>query len=282
MFLLKWLILLVKPFELYFPRIAALYRGVRDQLDGMEDPRLTPWGFKLAGNAAMVHGAFEPTETELVRKLLNEVDMLVNVGANVGYYCCHALSMGKPVIAFEPMARNLHYLCKNIKANGWNGAEIFPIALSNNVDILEIYGGNTGASLVKGWAGISENHKTLAPCSTMDIVLGDRLMGKRALILIDIEGAEKWMLEGANLMLANDPKPIWLVEIVTKENQPHGVEINPNFTSTFQLFFQNGYDAFSADQGMRPITMEEVCLLAKGQLKADSYNFLFSESRKAQ
>lgn len=280
MFLLKWLVSLVKPLVSRFPRIAAMYRGIRDQLDGMEEPTLTPWGFKLAGNAAMAQGTFEPTETELVRKLLKDVDILVNVGANVGYYCCHALSMGKSVIAFEPMPRNLRFLCKNLKANGWSGVEIFPIALSNNIGILEIYGGDTGASLVKGWAGIPESYKTTVPCSTMDTVLNTRLAGKRVLVLVDIEGAEKWMLEGASKILGSNPKPIWLVEIATNENQPLGVEINPNFLSTFQLFFQNGYEAFSANSEMRPIMAEDVHLFSKGVLKADTYNFLFCESKK--
>ena len=239
MFLLKWIIRLLKPLEGYFPRLASIYRTLRDQLDGMKEPQPTPWGFKLAGNTAMAQGIFEPIETELVRKLLNEVDILVNVGANVGYYCCHALSMGKTVIAFEPMEGNLRYLCKNIKANGWSGAEIFPIALSNSVGILEIYGANTGASLVKGWAGIPESYKTLVPCSTMDLLLNTRLQGKKAIILIDIEGAERWMLEGASKMLTNDPAPIWVIEITSKELQPHGIGMNPNFKTTFEMFFKH-------------------------------------------
>lgn len=280
MFLLRRLVSLAKPLVSRFPRLAAMYRGMRDQMDSMEAPKPTPWGFRLAGNEAMARGDFEPIETELVRRLLREVDILVNVGANVGYYCCHALSMGKSVIAFEPMPRNLHYLCRNIDANGWSGAEIFPVALSNNVGVLKIYGSDTGASLVKGWAGIPESYKTIVPCSTMDTVLDTRLAGKRALVLVDIEGAELWMLEGASKMLGNDPKPIWLVEIATNQNQPLGVEINPNFERTFQMFFQNGYEAFSADPEMRPITQEDVHSLAKGELKASTYNFLFRESNK--
>ena len=77
----------------------------------------------------MAAGTLEPEETALVRKLLQEVDVLVNVGANVGYYCCHALSLGKPVIAVEPIAGNLHYLLANIRNNGWTAyAEVFPMA----------------------------------------------------------------------------------------------------------------------------------------------------------
>jgi len=243
----------------------------------MEEPSLTPWGFKLAGNAAMAQGTFEPTVTELVRNILKDVDILVNVGANVGYYCCHALSMGKSVIAFEPIERNLRYLCKNIKTNGWSDAEVYPIALSNSVGVLEMYGSNTGASFVKGWAGIPESYVTLVPSSTMDLVLGTRLRGKRTLILIDVEGVEKWMMEGATIMLANDPKPIWVVEIMSTDHQPRGIEMNPNLKSTFQLFFKNGYQSFTFDRDMCPVTMEHVELVLSGRQRFATHNFMFSE-----
>lgn len=279
MFLSKWLVSSVRPVIDRFPRAAALYRSVRDQLDGMQEAIQTPWNFKLAGNATMAQGKFEPEETELVRKLLLDIDLFINVGANVGYYCCHALSLGKQVIAFEPIERNLRYICKNVIANDWDGVEIYPVALSDHIGVLEIYGGNTGASVVKGWAGIPENYVTLAPCSTMNTILNNRLAGKRALIVADIEGAEKWMLDGASIILANDPKPIWLVEIVTKEHQPIGVEINPNFISIFQLFFQHGYSAFTADKEMRQITNEDVKLISQGLLEVNTHNYLFCESK---
>jgi len=268
---------IIKPIVEHFPKIARIYRSLRDQLDIMEEPKLTPWGFKLAGNLAMTEGIFEPLETELVRKILKDVDVLVNVGANVGYYCCHALSMGKSVIAFEPIERNLQLLCKNIKANGWENAEIFPVALSNKIEILEIYGGKTGASLVKGWAGILESYKVLVPSLTMDVVLHNRLQGIKSLILVDIEGAEKLMLEGATKILTNDPPPIWVVEITSKELQPLGVKINPNFKITFDIFFQHGYQAFDLEQSMSPMTKELVEKIFTGKVNFNSNNFLFSK-----
>jgi FkbM family methyltransferase len=274
----KKLIPFAKPLVERFPLIATMVRAVRDQMDSREALMPTRWGFKLAGNISMAQGIFEPTETQLVRNILKDVDVLINVGANVGYYCCHALSMGKQVIAFEPIERNLRYLYKNIKANSWSGAEIYPIALSNTVDVLEIWGGGTGASVVKGWAHIPESYVTLVPSSTMDVVLGTRLQGKRALILVDIEGGEKCMLEGATIMLANEPKPIWMVEILTQEHQPCGVDINPHFKSTFRLLCENGYQAFTIDRDIRPITMEEIDLVSKGNQKFETHNFLFRES----
>jgi hypothetical protein len=75
----------------------------------------------------------------------------------------------------------------------------------------------------------------------LDRVLGDTLRGNKALILVDIEGAEFMMLQGANQTLINEPRPIWLMEIASTEHQPAGVATNPYFAKTFELFFAQGY-----------------------------------------
>ena len=258
------------------PNLPIFYHEARDYFISMKEPVITPWGFKLAGNESMSNGTFEPLETDLVRNILGDIDILVNVGANIGYYCCHALSMGKKVIAFEPIHRNVRYLCKNIKSNGWSDAEIFPLALSDSVGILEIYGRDTGASLVKGWAGIPGNYLTLVPSSTMDVVLGFRLWGKKVLVVVDIEGSEKAMLDGAKNILANDPKPIWLMEITTREHQPEGVVINPYLHDTFKCMFEAGYQAFTVNREPRIITMADVEAAKNGNTSTfDTHNFLF-------
>lgn len=259
-----------------FPAVALFLRNVRDLLDQRDPPRPTPWGFTLAGHKAMAAGTFEPEETTLVRKLLQEVDVLVNVGANVGYYCCHALSLGKPVIAVEPIARNLHYLLKNIRNNGWaSQAQVFSAALGSDTDILEMWGGGTGASLVKGWASIPEGYVTQVPVLSLDRVLGNSLQGKRALILVDIEGAEFMMLQGATQTLANEPPPIWMVEISTSELQPAGVTMNPDFANSFEMFFKRGYQAFTADESMQQITRQTVAEVVDGKRKLEMHNFVF-------
>ena len=272
----KKLISLAKPLVEHYPRIASVYRGVRDQLSIMDEPVITPWGFKLSGNPAMAEGKFELVETELVSHLLQDVDVLVNVGANIGYYCCHALHMGKDVIAFEPMQKNLRFLCQNVKANGWKNIEIYPMALSNQVGVLDIYGADTGASIVKGWAGTPESYVTLVPSSSLDLVLGSRLQGKQVLVLMDVEGAEKAVLEGATTLLRNDPKPLWLLEISSTEHQPVGVSINPHFADTFKIMFDAGYEAFTVDKAMRRITWTEIEAAQDGDTSIfTTHNFLF-------
>lgn len=256
--------------------VIQLLRDVRDLLDRRASAKVTPWGFALAGHESMATGTFEPDETAIVRKLLEEVDVLVNVGANVGYYCCHSLSLGKPVIAIEPIARNLHYLLANIRNNGWSSrAEIFPVAVGSGASILDMWGGGTGASLVKGWAAIPETYVTQVPVLTLDRILGETLQGRRALILVDVEGAEYMVLQGAVNVLDNDPKPIWMMEITVMEHQPEEVKVNPKLVDTFDIFYRAGYRAFSADSAEVEITCEEVLEASRGGDRLRTHNFVF-------
>lgn len=268
-----------KPWVERFPALATTYRYLRDSRRLLEKPKITPLGFKLVGNRFMEEGLFEPVETELAKKLLQRADVFINVGANIGYYCCLALNYGKRVVAFEPIGLNLKYLHKNIKANHWEDRiEIFPLALSNKVGTGEIYGGATGASLIKGWAGINQEQGAKITVSTMDNILGSRFQGERCFVLVDVEGAEKDVLEGAQGFLHRHPKSIWMVEVSVTEHQPGGVKINPNLFSTFDAFWRKGYAAWTADKQCRQVYPDEIGQIVKsGKDTLLTHNFLFME-----
>lgn len=222
----------------------------------------------------MAAGTFEPEETALVRATLSEVDALVNIGANVGYYCCHALSLGRQVLAIEPIHRNVEYLLRNIDANGWaDGVRVFPTAAGAEPGILTMWGGGTAASLVRGWAGIPEGHTCLVPILPLDELIGPTLSNQRLLIIVDVEGAEFQMLQGAGDTLARKPRPTWLVEISLREHQPAG--INPRFADTFDVFFDHGYRAFSANDSKQEVTLEDVKRIVRGERDVATHNYLF-------
>src|SRR5262245_36198270 len=67
----------------------------------------------------VVHsGEYEPTETQLVRQVLKEGDVFIDVGANIGWFTVHAAKLvGEKgqVIAFEPEPSNLAMLERNVR-----------------------------------------------------------------------------------------------------------------------------------------------------------------------
>lgn len=269
---------LAKPMVERFPTLAMAYRAWRDSRAMMSEARMTPLGFRFCGNRHMEEGTFEADEVAIVKEYLKKSEVMINVGANIGYYCCLALSHGVKTIAFEPIESNLKYLYRNIRANAWDNIEIFPIALSNRTGLIDIYGGGTGASLIEGWAGLSKESCRLVPVSTLDRVLGTRLSGRRSLFVIDIEGAERYMLEGAIAQLTLVPRPVWMVEISINEHQPHGNAINPHLLATFDIFWDAGYEAWTADQRMLPVTREGVNRICEsGEDTLHAHNFLFAQ-----
>lgn len=225
----------------------------------------------------MANGAFEVEETAILKYVIRDYEVVINIGANVGYYCCLALSLGRHVVAFEPAPLNVKWLLKNIRANKWDERiEVFPLALSDRIGSTQIYGGGTGASLIQGWAGTSVSFVDIVPVSTLDIVVGTRFRGRRTLVIVDIEGAENLMLQGACKFENARPKPVWFVEISVSQHQPHGVSINPHLLETFSFFFQKGYEAWTANNECRQVFFDEVRnIIATGINTFDCHNFWF-------
>ena len=121
-----------------------------------------------------------------------------------------------------------------------------------------------------------ERIRKTVPMSTLDNVLGERAKGKKCFVLVDIEGSEDMMLQGAKKMLSLQPRPIWMVEISTTEHQPEGVKVNPDLLSTFRRFWEKGYEGCTADQRMKTITEEEIKNICKnGKNTLLTNNFLF-------
>jgi FkbM family methyltransferase len=276
------------------PRLVMLYKklihykyDLKDILDSyfLKSSKLTetPYGFKLMGSSsnhhlAMQRGEFETEEVALFNKLFNQAEVFIDVGANIGFYACMARQLKLHTIAVEPLEKNVNYLKKNIIANGWTDLEIFPLGLSKSAGIAKLYGASmTGASLISQWAQAFNVFQRLIPLSTLDIIVDSRFLDKKIFIKIDVEGAEYQVLEGAKGLLQRKPKPIWVVEITFNEYHPSG--LNPHFLDIFDLFWQNGYEARTADINnklIRPLDVEG--WVRSGKCDSGTINYKFISS----
>jgi FkbM family methyltransferase len=242
----------------------------------------TPFGFKLVasrylGNNWMAEGRFEVEEVRIAQRVLKEVDVFVDVGANIGYYTCLAGVAGVPVLAFEPYPRNLWNLYESVRLNEQRGVEVFPIALGAEPGIAEIFGATgPSASLLQNWAGYSPSHRHTISVNTMDAVIGHRVPGKRAFVKIDVEGFEYQVLQGAKQIIHATPKPTWLIEVCLSEYHPEGG--NQRYADTFRLFFDAGYRVFTADSREREVSRQEVeQWQAEGKSPLGVFNYLIRE-----
>ena len=234
-----------------FPFLVRLHDSCNELLERFypylpipQRPKATPLGFKLQGCGSVHHrsmqqGTFEVELTQLLLQRLEQAQVFVDVGANIGLYSCLARSKGKHVIAVEPLPRNTAALYTNMFENGWKDVEVFPVGLSRTPGIAVLYGASsTGASLIGNWAGASGRHKRIIPISTLDVILGSRFSGKPMLIKIDVEGVEFMVLSGAVKTLSQSPRPTWVMEICLNEFHPSG--LNPDYLATFELFWSHG------------------------------------------
>jgi FkbM family methyltransferase len=241
----------------------------------------TPFGFQLVAsttdgsNSAMLRGDFENEEVDILRKHLELADCFVDVGANVGLYTFNARQLGKAVIAVEPQRRNLECLYAGLVANNWMDVEVIPMGLADHAGLVRLYG-ETGpsASMVEGWGGFSPAYSQLMPVTTLDSLLGERVNGRKTVIKIDVEGAEWIVLSGARKALRLAPQPTWMVEICLEKFHPGGT--NPNYQATFDLFWQAGYAAYTAELEPRKVTSEDVrAWVAQNRCGLDLFNFVF-------
>jgi FkbM family methyltransferase len=227
----------------------------------------------LAADTGMQDGSFEADEVGLVERLLNDADVVVDIGANVGFYTCMARQAGKHVVAIEPVRSNLDLLYRNLASNGWPDVEVWPLGLSNTPGIGTIYGARTGASLLPGWAHNSELFRTSISLTTLDELLRNRFVGQYLLVKIDVEGAEYDVLRGSFETLDRKVKPTWLVEITLDLNRE---SLNPHFAETFNMFMSRGYRAYATTPVQREIGSPDIAdWISRGRVDSGCYNWLF-------
>jgi len=73
------------------------------------------------------HGIHEKNETNLVKSKIKEGEIVVDIGANIGYYTlifAKLVGTSGKVFAFEPEPHNFHLLQKNLKANSYQNVTI--------------------------------------------------------------------------------------------------------------------------------------------------------------
>ena len=241
--------------------------------------RAHPDGFLFAGHESFFEDRWEARERAIVRDLLKSADVLIDVGACHGIYSCLAAAMDVPVAAVEPDPENLAFLLSNIRANGFERVEVFPLALARAAGVRELFGAGDISSLEAGWFGAPRRSARLVPVNTLDNLFAARWRGARILVKVDAEGAELDVLHGADAFLAREARPDWLIETFPFR-QGRYPESNPDFAALFRLMSGHGYHCLHAESGREidPETAQEWAARPEA-CDTGSSNYLFSAPR---
>ena len=183
---------------------SKMYLDVRDK-----DPSM-----RKTFQAYALNRIHEESTTELFKKVVKGEDVVVDLGANIGYFTLLAAKLvdtnGK-VYSFEPEPRNFSFLKKNIELNDYRQVIATQKAVAEGPGTVKLYicHYDTGHHTINQYEGI----KAYRPDFTEDrkefveiekVALDDFLKDEKQpvdVIKMDVEGAEMLALSGMDRIL---------------------------------------------------------------------------------
>ena len=170
----------------------------------------TVMGHKMYLDAAdslllSMRGVYEPEETKLVQRLVHPGDIVIDIGANIGYYTLQfaklVRSAGK-VIAFEPDPENFELLRRNVEINGYN-ITLERRAVSNRSGRVQLYRSPLNTADHRIFDSRDGRLSVEVDAVRLDDYLGD--LDRVNFIKMDIQGAEGVALDGMIALLERSP-----------------------------------------------------------------------------
>ena len=177
------------------------------------------------------------------RQHLRPGDLFIDVGANIGIYTLFALDLGAEVIACEPDPHNAQRLQENLALNGFT-AEVIQKAVSDRQGILRFTQGLDSYNHLVLDGAPPEDIPVIVEveATTLDDLLGDRFA---AGLKIDVEGAERLVLEGATRALRD--RRIGLIQLEWSERVAHNT-LGEGRGPASDLLAEAGYVLHKADR----------------------------------
>jgi FkbM family methyltransferase len=190
----------------------------RFALEGLPELRfrLHPEGDPWVSGVIARNEVFDPHIVALLRATLRSDDVLVDVGAHVGWFSVIGSKLAGHVVAIEPDPDNWRYLRANLRINGCKNVTAFPVAAGQADGHTRLYQsfehrGDHQLSVV----GDRKDY-TKVRVRSVDNILEEA--GKRATwVKLDTQGSEAAILRGMRRTLEGRPR-------LVVEFWPHGLQ----------------------------------------------------------
>ncbi|MBO9205527.1 MULTISPECIES: FkbM family methyltransferase [Niastella] len=155
-------------------------------------------------------GAYNKSELEFITSLVTGDSQVYVVGAHIGTLLVPVSKVAKQVIAFEANPATFRYLMHNIHLNERHNVLAFNYAIYHKETELPFYNStaNSGGSKLKpakdSYSYHYDNPEVIqVPAKSLDRFVEEHQLPLPNLLIMDIEGAEFFALQGAGRCLAN-------------------------------------------------------------------------------
>lgn len=161
----------------------------------------------LVGN--IYYGIYEANESMFCAHFIRETDTFLDIGANLGHYSIIVSGLtGARSIAIEPIPSTLKKLQKQIDVNHLNNKiTAMNIGLSDTISKLYFSSDNQDMNHI---VNTDYPNAIEVPVATMDSICENQSI---ALLKMDVEGYEKFVLKGGEKTLNNTSLKAMIVEL---------------------------------------------------------------------
>jgi FkbM family methyltransferase len=193
---------------------------------------------------------FEWQERGFLNGFLRPSDVFVDVGANLGLFTVLAarrVGPGGRVLAFEPSPRAFRRLQENVALNGFTNVACHRVALSDRGGqatlTVSADGHEAWSSLARPAKGAAFAAETVPTAAWDDFTREHGLLGRVALMKIDVEGWESRVLAGAREALRRPDAPVLQVELTDAVSRAAG----SSCARVYGMLEGLGYQLFTFD-----------------------------------
>lgn len=206
-----------------------------------------------------IYNVYEPLETEFLKKEVKSGDVVLDIGANIGYYTlifARAVGQGGMVYAFEPNPTNFSLLKKNIEINGYTNVVLIQKAVSNTTGKLKLYLSETN----KGDHRIYDSGEERVSLEVECVAIDDYFANCRKridLIKMDVQGSEGLVIKSMPALLQKDIK-------IISEYWPEGLKktgIDP--IAYLQMLQDYGFELYEIIEKEKKIKKKSISDLSR-------------------
>ncbi|MDX2275820.1 MAG: FkbM family methyltransferase [Hyphomonadaceae bacterium] len=221
-------------------------------------------------------GVWESFETEVVKRLLGQTKLFIDLGANIGWYTALAQRVMSPdseIHAFEPDRENFRLLKTNTAKTRGAKLHLRNMAVGDHQGEVELFKSATNLGDHRLSKLASGQSSVRVPMTTLDAYFAGRTLGP-LLAKIDTQGSEGKILRGAaNILSPARPDDAFVIEFWPKGLSDSGERIG-EFARTLSKFGQRPFILQSQERRLIPTSWPDLARRAKTDLHPRREYFL--------